>query len=253
MEPWSLKNKVAIITGGARGIGKAGALALAGAGANTVIVDLRYAEAQKTADEAQKLGPRSLAVETDITKNADVVRMVEEAISHFGKVDILVNNAGIVIEKPVLEATEEEWRAVLDTNLTGMFLCAKAVGKHMVDQGGGKIINISSSFGIKAAPNVASYCAAKGGVILLTKALAVEWGVYKINVNCIAPSHFYTDFTKDIFEDPKLLKVILRKIPLGRYAQPQEMGPLLVFLASSASDFMTGETVVIDGGLTVKI
>jgi NAD(P)-dependent dehydrogenase (short-subunit alcohol dehydrogenase family) len=253
LDEFSLEGKIAIVTGASRGLGKAISLCLAEADCNVVVTSRSLRDLEQTALEINQKGRIGVPLETDIRNWKQVERMVEATIERFGKVDILVNNAGMVIEKPLLETTEEEWRNVVDTDLTGTFFCSKAVGKYMIKQGGGKIINISSAFGIKVPENVVSYSAAKGAVFLFTRALAVEWGKYKINVNCIAPGHFYTAFTDKVLDNPKLLNIILRKIPLGRYAQPHELGGLVVFLASKASDFMTGEAIVIDGGLTIKV
>lgn len=243
-----LDNKTAIITGGGRGLGKAMALALAEAGADIVVAARNQKEINDVASEINRMGRKGKAIPTNVAVLQDVERMVEGAISEFGKIDILLNNAGIAIVRPLLDATEEEWYRVLNTNLTAMFLCCKAAGRHMVKQGKGKIINISSIMAFIGQSNFVSYSASKAAVISFTRALAVEWAKYNINVNAIAPGTFYTSFNAFALDDEKVGKILVSKIPLRRVGMPEELGPLVVYLASEASDFMTGETIFIDGG-----
>ncbi|MFH1480866.1 MAG: glucose 1-dehydrogenase [Pseudomonadota bacterium] len=253
LDEFVLDGKTAIVTGASRGLGKAIAIALAEAGADVVLTSRTIKDLEVTASEIEKRGRKGVPIATDVRVQTQVEQMVDKTIELFGKVDILVNNAGIVIEKALMEVTEEEWRRVIDTNLTGMYFCAKAVGKYMIKQGGGKIINLASAMGIDTFPNLVSYSSSKGGVLLFTRALAVEWGRYNIQVNSLTPGYFYTDFTYNVLDNPKLINVILKKIPLRRYAQPHELGGTVVFLASKASDFMTGSNIVIDGGQTIAM
>ena len=247
-EKYSLKEKVAIVTGAGRGLGKAMALALAEAGGHLVAAARTQKEIEEVASEIRKMGRKAIAIPTDVTISRDVEQMVGRTISEFGRIDILVNNSGIAVEKPLLDATEEEWHRVLDTNLTGMFLCTRAVGRYMVNQNKGKIINIASNVGLIGYPNFVSYCVSKAGVIQFTRALAIEWARYNIHVNAIGAGTFYTSFNAYALDDEKIGKIMISRIPLKRAGKPEELGPLVVYLASEASDFVTGETIFIDGG-----
>jgi NAD(P)-dependent dehydrogenase (short-subunit alcohol dehydrogenase family) len=254
LDYFDLTGKVAIVTGASRGIGKAAALLLAKAGADVVCCARDTRALQQTADDITRLGRKAYSIKADITNFAEVNALADKTISWFGKIDILVNNAGVVILKPLLDSSEEEWRKVIDTNLTGLFFCCKAVGKYMVERKYGKIINMSSMRGFIGAPNEVSYCATKGGIIQFTKALALEWARFNINVNAIAPGYIYTEMAVSTgFEkNEELRNRILNVIPLRRLGQPEEVGCLVVYLSSKASDFITGETIVIDGGQTIK-
>lgn len=248
LEEFILNGKSAIVTGAGRGLGKAMAQALAEAGADVVVAARTVKEIEETSGEIVKLGRRSIAIPTDVSSSKSVEDMVHQVLSEFGKIDILVNNSGIAINKPFIETTEEEWNKVISTNITGMFLCTKAVGDHMIQQKSGKIINIASNVGVMGYQDFISYCVSKAGVIQFTRALALEWARYNINVNAIGPGTFYTAFNALALDDKSIRDKILKRIPLRRVGQPKELGPLVVYLASMASDFMTGETIFIDGG-----
>lgn len=249
----NLEGKVAIVTGSGRGLGKAMALALADAGADLVVTARTQLEIEETAREIERKGRRVLAVPGDITDPGQVDHLVRQTIEHFKKINILVNNAGMVIVRPLQEMSLEEWQRTLDTNLTSLFLCCKAVGPYLIAQRQGKVINITSIDGAAGKATLVAYCASKGGVIQFTKALAVEWARYNIQVNAIGPGAFYTRPMAVVLDDEKLGPVRRKKIPIGREGKPEELGPLVVYLASSASDFMTGETIFIDGGELAKL
>lgn len=250
---FSLEDKVAIVTGGGRGLGKSMALAFAEAGADVVVTARTTSEIEQVAAQIEKLGRKALAVPTDITKEDQVQAMVDKTVARFGKVDILVNNAGISVVKPLVEQSLDEWNSVINTNLTAVFLCCRAVGPHMIKQKKGKVINISSIAGVRGGTGVfIGYSATKAGVNNFTKALAVEWARYNINVNAIAPGRFSTELSHEVHDDPETQNKILKKIALRRVAEPWEIGPLAIYLASPASDFMTGEVIIIDGGQSTK-
>jgi len=252
-ERMSLEGKVALVTGSGRGLGKAMAIALAEVGANLVVVSRTGGEIEETARHIEKMGRKVLAFRADVTLPAEVDEVVKQTMDLFGRIDILVNNAGVALVKPLQEMTVEEWRNTLDTNLTSLFLFSKAVGSHMIARGRGKIINISSIDGAGGQAERVACCASKGGVIQFTKALAVEWAKYNIQVNGIGPGAFYTKPMAVVLDDGKLGPLRRKKIPQGREGRPDELGPLVVYLASSASDFMTGETIFIDGGELAKL
>jgi NAD(P)-dependent dehydrogenase (short-subunit alcohol dehydrogenase family) len=249
---FSLPGKVVIITGGRRGIGKAIALAMAEAGADIAICDrvIEDGELNAVAEEVKRLGRRSLAVQADITHKADVDALVQRVMDEFGAVDILVNNAAMNIRALLLELSEDGWDRVIDTDLKGYYLCSQAVGKRMVDQKRGNIINIASIAAIKAAPEMGAYCIAKAGVVMLTRVLAVELAKYNIRVNAIAPYMVKTKFSQPLWSDPGTLKELESEIPLGRLAETSDIIGAVLFLASDASSYITGHTIIVDGGLS---
>ena len=249
MPSFSLEGQVAIITGGGTGIWRSIALAFAKAGADVVVASRKLANLEKVAEEVRSLGRRSLAVPADITNKVDVDNMVQRVMDEFGVIDILVNNAGTIVRASLLEHSEEDWDAVLDTNLKGYYLCSQAVGKRMVEQKRGNIINIASLRAITAAPGRASYCVSKAAVIMLTRVLALELVSYKIRANAIAPGWVKTNINKVLWDDPETYKQIADPIPMGRWAEPSEIASVALFLASDASSYMTGSTIVVDGGL----
>jgi NAD(P)-dependent dehydrogenase (short-subunit alcohol dehydrogenase family) len=249
MKMFDLAGKVAVVTGGGTGLGEAAARALAEAGASVVLSGRRRENLEKVAADIQSNGGQALPVIADVSRREDVESMAAEALRAYGRIDVLVNNAGINIAKPFLDLTEEEWDAVLNTNLKGCFYCCQAIGKGMVEQGSGSIINMVSVFGLRGFMNLSPYIASKGAIVQFTKALAVEWGRHNVRVNAIAPSYIKTEMTKrDIESDERVLKFNLGKIPMRRGGEPHEIGGIVVFLASEASSFVTGETVAVDGG-----
>jgi NAD(P)-dependent dehydrogenase (short-subunit alcohol dehydrogenase family) len=248
--PFSLAGKVAIITGGRRGIGRAIALALAEAGADVALGDRVFddGELEAVTAEIKELKRRSIAVQADITRKAEVDSLVQKTLAELGAIDILVNNAAMNIRAPLLELNEEGWDRVIDTDLKGYYLCSQAAAKIMVKQKRGNIINIASTAAMYTAPEMGAYCIAKAGVVMLTRMLAVELAQYNIRVNAVAPSMVKTKFSQPLWADPKSLKEIEAGIPLGRLAEPADIvGPVL-FLASEASAYITGHTLVVDGG-----
>ncbi|MFH1841456.1 MAG: SDR family NAD(P)-dependent oxidoreductase [Candidatus Nealsonbacteria bacterium] len=243
-----LKGKVAIITGARRGMGKSHALLFAKAGAKVVVSDINQEECQKVIDEMEGEG---ISIKCDVTNKKDVEEMVKKTVEKFGKIDILVNNAGIVAFKPFVDLTETEWDKILDINLKGQFLCAQAVAKEMVKQKSGAIVNIASvEMGQVGSgmPNIVHYCASKGGVVAMTEALAVELAPYNIRVNAVSPGAIDTPMAQSVKEDSNILEATLAKIPMRRFGKPEEVSNLVLFLASDLASYITGSTVIIDGG-----
>ena len=240
-----LSGKVAIVTGSARGIGREIALRLAEAGANIVISDI--ADAEPVAEEIKKMGRQSLAVMTDVTSASDVAGLVEKAIEKFGRIDILVNNAGIARDQLLMRMSDEDWEAVLNVNLKSVFLCTRAVLRHMVKQRWGRIISISSIVGIVGNPGQANYASAKAGIIGFTKTLAREVGSRGITVNAIAPGFIVSRMTEQLSEEQK--GEMLKRIPLGSLGTPRDVAEAVAFLASEEARYITGQVLGVDGGL----
>lgn len=243
-------DKVAIVTGASTGIGYGSALALAHAGADVVVTSRCLERVEPVAAEIRQMGRRALPLTLEVTSLESIDAMVTRTVEHFGRIDILVNNAGINIPEPALDVTEEHWDRVLDTNLKGLFFCAQRVGRVMVAQGGGKIINIASQMGFVGGRLRAAYCSSKGGVVQLTKVLAIEWARYGVNVNGVAPTFIRTPFTARMFEDEAFSQEVLRNIPLGRIGEVEDVLGAILFLASPAADLITGHTLLVDGGWT---
>ncbi|XOB40694.1 MAG: SDR family NAD(P)-dependent oxidoreductase [Candidatus Nealsonbacteria bacterium] len=246
-----LKNKVAIITGGRRGMGRTHALTLAKAGAKVVISDISLEGCQKVVQEVKKQGGEAMAVECDVTKKEQVDIMVKKTIEVFGKIDILVNNAGILQFKPFLELTEQDWDKTLSVNLKGYFLCAQACAKEMVKQKSGVIVNITSiamgGMGV-GFPNIVHYSASKGGIVAMTEALALELASFNIRVNAIAPGAIDTPMMASSEQDPETMEGTLARIPMHRIGKPEEVSNAVLFLASDRSSYITGSTIIVDGG-----
>jgi len=223
-------------------------LELAKKGASVVVSDINLEEQKQVVEEIKELGQKALAIKADVTSREEVENMVQKTIDKFGRIDILVNNAGISGLKPFQDITEEDWDKVLDINLKGNFLCTKAVSKHMIKQESGKIISIASIAGKVGFRNASAYCASKAGIVNLTKELALELAPKNINVNAIAPGIIKTKMTEDMLEDENQKKALMQSIPLNRAGGPEEIGKAAAFLASNDADYITGHTLVIDGG-----
>jgi NAD(P)-dependent dehydrogenase (short-subunit alcohol dehydrogenase family) len=246
---FDLKGKSAIVTGGGTGIGELIAKAFVEAGASIVISGRRENILKEAA--ARMGGEKVLTVVADVTKRGDVDNLVEKASNKFGKIDILVNNAGINVVKPFLNMSEAEWDSVIDTSLKGCFNCCQAIGKGMVERKSGSVINITSVFGLVGFMNISPYITSRGGIVQFTKALAVEWGRDNVRVNAIAYSYMRAGLAfQNIEADERILKQNLRMIPMGRGGEPHEVPGVAVFLASDASTFVTGDTILVDGGWT---
>jgi NAD(P)-dependent dehydrogenase (short-subunit alcohol dehydrogenase family) len=247
-----LDGRTALVTGGNRGLGRAIALSLAEAGADVAIAARDRDSLDAVAAEIEQRGRRTAAVSTDVTSSADVDRMVGEVVGELGGLDILVNNSGVLHAAPLLETSDEDWDRVIATNLRGAFLCSRAAGRHFAEQGSGKVVNIASNFAYKGVANFVSYCSSKAAVVAFTRALAVEWAPLGMQVNAIAPGYFETDMNADLRADADQVARTVRQIPVRRMGQPSELGPLVIYLASAASDFMTGETILLDGGQVAR-
>ncbi|MDQ7066302.1 MAG: 3-oxoacyl-[acyl-carrier-protein] reductase [candidate division KSB1 bacterium] len=245
----NLKDKVAVVTGASRGIGRAIALRLAETGARVVVTATTIEGAQKTAETIQQNGGETLPVQVNVADAESVANLFKTVLEQYGRVDILVNNAGITRDNLLVRMSYEEWQAVLDVNLTGVFNCIKAVTRTMMKQRAGKIINISSVVGEIGNAGQANYSAAKAGIIGLTKSVAKELASRNIQVNCVAPGYIQTDMTEQIPESAR--EQLLNAIPAGRMGTPEEVAALVVFLASSDSDYITGQVMNVDGGMVM--
>jgi len=247
---FSLEGRTAFVTGASRGIGRAIALALADAGAGVACAARALDQVEAAVAEIETAGGRARAIRLDVTSGEQIGAAVKEAEATLGPIDILVNNAGITLDKPSLEVTDDEWDTVLATNLTSMFRCARAVAPGMIARGRGKIINLGSMYGALGVPRYAVYCASKAAVGGLTRSLAAEWARHGVQVNCLAPGYMNTDIPRAAMADPKTRERFLSKIPARRIGEPEEAAALAVYMASPASDFMSGQTVYLDGGQT---
>ena len=250
MHPFDLTGRVAVVTGGNGGIGLGIAEGLAAAGAAVLLVGRNRAKGQAA---AQALGDHAAFTAADVSRKADCERIVAEASGWFGRLDILVNNAGTSVRKPPQDYTEVEWRLVLDTNLTGAFLLCQAAHPHFLRTGAGKIINIASMNAIFGAPHNVPYAASKGGVAAMTRGLATAWAADNIQVNAILPGWIETEMTAGAKAHvPGLEEAVVARTPVGRWGQPRDLAGLAVFLASPASDFITGTSIPADGGYSIR-
>ena len=247
LDQFKLDGKVAIVTGGSRGLGQGMAIGLAEAGADIALVDILDMSESKAKIEA--LGRKCIAISADLSKKESVETIVNMTVEQMNSIDILFNNAGIIRRAPITEFSEKDWDDVMDINLRTLFFLSQAVGKQMIEQGrGGKIINTASMLSFQGGVFVPSYTASKSAVMGLTRLLANELGAHNINVNAIAPGYMATDNTKALQEDPVRNKAILDRIPAGRWGTPEDLQGVAVFLASAAADYMQGYTIAVDGG-----
>ncbi|MDY6866047.1 MAG: glucose 1-dehydrogenase [Halobacteriota archaeon] len=246
-----LKDKISIVTGAGQGIGKDISLTFAKEGSYVIVNDLDLDKATVVAEEISASGGVAVPVKADVSQSKEVCNMVAEVINKFGRIDILVNNAGIQTDTPFLELSEEEWQRIIDVNLKGTFLFTQIVAREMVRQRKGKIINISSIHQSTPRFNKAHYDASKAGIAMLTKDVALELAPYKINVNCIAPGIIATPMNKDILNSPEKMAETNSKIPWKRIGEPEEVAKVALFLASDESNYITGTTICIDGGLSL--
>ena len=248
---FDLTGKVAIVAGGAGGIGRVLAVGLAGAGADVIVADRRLDNLEEVADKIRALGRQWLAVNVDITQEPSVKQMVDSVLKEFPRIDILVNAAGMIIRKTGEEMPIDDWQKVMDVNVRGVFIPCQAVGKVMIKQGGGKIVSVSSVRGRFGADGAVAYSPSKGAIDSMTRTLAFEWAKHKIFVNAIAPCVIESDLTRPLLANPETAKALLGHIPFGRLALAEDLiGPIL-FLTSKASDFVTGQIIYVDGGYTI--
>jgi NAD(P)-dependent dehydrogenase (short-subunit alcohol dehydrogenase family) len=248
---FDLSGRVALVTGASKGLGRAMALGLAQAGASLALCARDAEGLAASRAEAEQHGVRAETFGMDVTSRQSVRDAVAAALARFGRIDVLLNDAGVNLRKPALEFSEDEWDRVVDTNLKGYFLVAQAVGEHMVASGGGKIINVGSILGTVGMKNQLPYASSKGGVAQLTRVLAVEWAPHRVYVNAIAPGFFETPLTAGVLQNPEVRRFVAERTPMGRWGQPAELQGAAVFLASRASDFVTGQILHVDGGWTV--
>ena len=245
-----LKNKTVVITGSSKGIGKNIALTFAKLEANVVISGRDKATLSSVLKEMHKYNPKCIAVAGDLSDISEVRNLIEKAVSQFGTIDVLVNNAGINIAKPAMEVTEDDWDTVLDLNLKTAFFTSQAAAKYMLKQSNGRIINIASQMAFVGYVKRAAYCASKGGLVQLTKALAVEWAQQGIRVNAVAPTFIETELTEKMFKDEAFKKDVDSRILLDGLSQPEDISGAVLYLASNLANFVTGETIKVDGGWT---
>ncbi|SDP18377.1 SDR family NAD(P)-dependent oxidoreductase [Halobacillus aidingensis] len=245
-----IKGKHVIVTGGSKGIGRDVAIEFAKLGASVVITGRDENALIETKSELSRFSSPHNYIVADMREVTEVIQMVDEAAGLMGGIDILVNNAGVNLPKSAFEVTEEDWDSMIDTNLKGSFFCSQQVGRYMLKQKKGKIINIVSQMAFVGYFKRAPYCASKGGAVQLTKALAVEWASQHINVNAVAPTFIETELTKQMLEESTFREDVINRIPLGKLARPRDVTGAVIYLASNMADFITGETIKVDGGWT---
>jgi NAD(P)-dependent dehydrogenase (short-subunit alcohol dehydrogenase family) len=253
LDSFRLDGKVALVTGGARGLGKVMATALAQAGADVAITARSVGSCEQTAAEiGEQTGRKCQGFAAEVTSITDVDRLAAEVEATFGKIDILVNNAGTNIRGQIDQLSEADWDSVIDTNLKGPFLCARAIGPKMVKRGWGRVINMGSTLSVIALPGRAPYASSKAGVMNLSRVLALEWAGTGVTVNTICPGPFATEMNRQLLDDPAKYKALMDLIPMGRWGDVEEIAGAVVFLSSNASSYMTGSAVFVDGGWTAR-
>ena len=250
LELFDLTGKVAIVTGASRGLGQYLARALANAGADLVITSRTAESLQEFSKEVQAMGRRVLPLPLDVRDYQSIQNMAEAAFDYYGRFDILVNNAGCNVRKPAVDVSWEDWSLVVDTNLRGGFFVAQAIAKKMIPAKYGRIINIGSVTTVAGFAGITPYCASRGGVKQMTMSLADDWGPHGITVNCLAPGWFKTSQTKALYDNLEWVDYIIDRIPLKRVGHPNDLDGTVIFLASDASAYMTGQTLLVDGGIT---
>jgi NAD(P)-dependent dehydrogenase (short-subunit alcohol dehydrogenase family) len=247
---FDLSGKVAIVTGTSRGLGQYFARALARAGADLVITSRKLSSLTEFKKEIESLGRKALAVQLDVRSQSDIENMVQATVKEYGKIDILVNNAGLNIRKASTEFSWQDWDTVLDTNLKGSFFCAQAVANQMIKRSYGRIINIGSCTCVFGMEGIAPYTASRGAILSMTRSLAAEWGKFGITVNVLAPGWFKTAQNAVLYENKEWLNYLTGRIPLNRVGLPNDLDGTVVFLASDACEYMTGQMIMVDGGFT---
>lgn len=247
---FDLSGKVAVVTGTSRGLGQYFGRALAQAGADLVITSRDVSRLTEFREEIESLGRKALPVKLDVLNESDIENMVHQAVSEYGKIDILVNNAGLNIRKPATDVAWKDWDTVLNTNLKGAFFVAQAVGKEMIQRKYGRIINIGSCTCVFGMEGIGPYCASRGGMLQVSRSLAAEWGRHGITVNVLAPGWFKTAQNKVLYDNKPWVEYITDRIPLGRPGQPNDLDGTVIFLASDASAYVTGQIILVDGGFT---
>ena len=250
MSAFDLTGKVAIVTGASRGLGQTFARALARAGADLVITSRRLESLKPFQEEVESLGRRAVSLELDVRSEDSIRTMVSDAAQAYRRLDILVNNAGCNVRKKAVDVTWDDWNLILDTNLRGAFFVAQSVAKEMIPQGRGRIINIGSLTSVMGAAGLGPYGASRGGIRQLTMSLADDWGPHGITVNCLAPGWFKTDQNKVMYDDPEWVAALVDRIPVRRPGRPSDLEGPIVFLASDASEYITGQTLLVDGGMS---
>ena len=248
LDKFSLEGKTALVTGASRGLGQRIAIALAEAGADVACHSRTDGGAGAAVKGVQDLGRKAIAVVGDVAERNVPARLAEEVLEKFGKIDVLINNAGMIRRSPAVDFSEDDWAAVIEVNLSSVFRLSQAVGRHMIEQGSGKIVNIASLLSFQGGITVPAYTASKSGVAGLTKALANEWAKHNVNVNAIAPGYMETDNTAALRADETRNRQILERIPAGRWGDANDLSGAAVFLSSAASDYMQGHILVVDGG-----